>query len=295
MPPPAPPSPCLSLSPRALLPPRPAASTHAPLSPRARSSMSDMVQSCPVNLSFTISRHRVLARWSMRPWESVRRTAGRRRGLLRSHGPSKERVDHQKVDFRLPARRARFVADRAGARAFGQITTMLDRTAMESIRPSEFFGCSGQVEERGPERSPPRGPGPVQACRPALTPGRRREPGRGSEPAPACEPGEGGACRLAFTSGRRRASGRGPEPVPARGPGEGGACRLAFTSGRRRAPGRGPEPVPARGPGEGGACRSAPMPRWRRASGRGAARCAPRGPDRARGRRGRTRARGRAH
>lgn len=86
-------------------------------------------QCCPVNLSFIIGLYGVPAPWSMRSWEFVRRSAKRRHGLSRSHGPAEGGVDRREgqpsVTVSMPDR-----SGVAAALAFGAITTTLDPTAL---------------------------------------------------------------------------------------------------------------------------------------------------------------------
>jgi hypothetical protein len=51
--------------------------------------------------ALTFLNHRPLTcgGWSMRPWESLRRRDRRRRGVPRSHAPTKRRVDARKLSF----------------------------------------------------------------------------------------------------------------------------------------------------------------------------------------------------
>jgi hypothetical protein len=87
-----------------------------------------------VNLRSTNGRYLLSIRWSMRPWESVRRRTSLRRGLPGSHGPSKnsERargelsVNVCKRKSPAGARRARPRAENRGGRlTFGPRMTAL--------------------------------------------------------------------------------------------------------------------------------------------------------------------------
>jgi hypothetical protein len=79
------------------------------------------VQRPAVNLSFTIGRYRVSARWSMRPWEYAPPSGAVAHGLPGSHGPSGAGVERRRLNPRLTSRRAGVPSGVAAALAFGPI------------------------------------------------------------------------------------------------------------------------------------------------------------------------------
>ena len=56
-------------------------------------------------------------RWSMRSWESVRRSPARRQGFPRSHGPIRKGTEHGTVKIRLTARCGPFLPGIGAGRA----------------------------------------------------------------------------------------------------------------------------------------------------------------------------------
>jgi hypothetical protein len=222
---------------------------HSPISPRSPSAMPDLIRCCPVNLSVTISRHRVPPRWSMRPWESVRCCASRRRGLPRSHEPSERRVVRIRANLRLRSRRAGFLPDLAAALAVGPGTATLDRTAVDLIRPWELRGSSGRPGERCRNPPPSRGQARVAVCRLASPPPRPWQPGKAPALYRTRGPGRVAAGRSASPSRWRGHPGKGLAHLPTRGPGRVAAGRSASPSRRRWQPGKGLAHLPTRGPG----------------------------------------------
>jgi hypothetical protein len=265
---------------------------HSPLSPRSPSAMPDLIRCCPVNLSFTISRHRVPPRWSMRSWESVRRCASRRREELpRSDGPSERKVVRIRANLRLRSRDAGFLPDLAAALAVGPGTATLDRTAVDLIRPWELRGSSGRPGERRRNPSPIRGAGGLAAGRSAAPPRPPWQPGKAPALYRTRGPGRVAAGRSAAASRRRWQPGKGLAHLPTRRTGRVAAGRSASPLGRRWQPGKGPAHLPTRESGRVAAYCSAAPSRRRWEPGMGPDPSSTRGPSRAEER---LRARGRA-